>query len=88
MRALTDGTALGSPAGLSVTTDEALQEILSDLEGWRASLPDELQFRGPKTPRNAGTSISLPCRAVASCRRHLLPGRGPATTSVTYDGPL
>ncbi|GJE90761.1 GAL4 and fungal-specific transcription factor domain-containing protein [Phanerochaete sordida] len=43
-----------TPAGLSVTTDEALQGILTDLEGWRAALPEELQFRGPQTPRNAG----------------------------------
>ncbi|EKM55173.1 uncharacterized protein PHACADRAFT_255607 [Phanerochaete carnosa HHB-10118-sp] len=43
-----------SPAGLSVTTDEALQGILTDLEGWRAALPEELQFRGTQTPRNAG----------------------------------
>ncbi|KIP12269.1 hypothetical protein PHLGIDRAFT_82021 [Phlebiopsis gigantea 11061_1 CR5-6] len=43
-----------TPAGLSVTTDEALQGILADLEGWRAALPEELQFRGPRTARNAG----------------------------------
>jgi hypothetical protein len=54
---LTDGTDFGSPAGLSMTTDEALQGILSDLEGWREALPEELQFRGPKTPRNAGMSV-------------------------------
>ena len=67
---LTDGTDFGSPAGLSVTTDEALQGILSDLEGWRAALPEELQFRGPKTPRNAGAFI---LSAVPRCRRHALP---------------
>ena len=45
---------LNSPAGLAVTSDEALQAILEDLETWRASLPDELQFRGPESPRHAG----------------------------------
>ena len=63
---LTDGIVFGSPAGLSVTTDEALQAILTDLEGWRAALPEELQFRGPQTPRNAGTPTSSSGRAAAA----------------------
>ena len=48
-------TRPGSPAGLNVTNDEELRTLLRDLEAWRANLPDDLQFRGPDTPQNAGT---------------------------------
>ena len=49
-----------SPAGLAVTSDEALQAILEDLETWRQNLPEELQFRGPESGRHAGTSRRSP----------------------------
>lgn len=48
----------GSPAGLNVTNDEALYTLLNDLETWKKNLPDNLQFRGPESPRNAGMSSS------------------------------
>ncbi|KAI0082837.1 hypothetical protein K474DRAFT_1655018 [Panus rudis PR-1116 ss-1] len=46
--------AIYTPAGLNVTNDEVLYTILRDLETWKKNLPDDLQFRGPDTPRNAG----------------------------------
>ncbi|KAH8106811.1 fungal-specific transcription factor domain-containing protein [Cristinia sonorae] len=46
--------AIYTPAGLNATTDEELQELLSDLESWKQNLPEDLQFRGPDTPRTAG----------------------------------
>ncbi|KAL6305297.1 fungal-specific transcription factor domain-containing protein [Sparassis latifolia] len=46
--------AIYTPAGLTVTTDDALHSLLSDLETWRNNLPEELQFRGPETPMAAG----------------------------------
>lgn len=48
-----------SPAGLNATTDEELNALLSDLESWKANLPEDLKFRGPETPRNAGTSLVI-----------------------------
>ena len=49
-------TRLGifSPSGLTFTTDAMLHSLLTDLEGWKANLPESLQFRGPDTHRNAG----------------------------------
>ncbi|KAF7796719.1 hypothetical protein EIP86_007902 [Pleurotus ostreatoroseus] len=44
-----------TPAGLAVTSDEALSRILLDLDGWRTNLPEELQFRGPESGRHADT---------------------------------
>ncbi len=32
-----------------------LTTILADLDGWKQRLPEELHFRGPDTPRNAGS---------------------------------
>ncbi|KAH9952103.1 fungal-specific transcription factor domain-containing protein [Amylocystis lapponica] len=43
-----------TPAGLTVTNDEALHALLADLEAWRRNLPEELQFHGPETPQSAG----------------------------------
>jgi len=43
-----------SPSGLTFTTDAMLHSLLTDLEGWKANLPESLQFRGPDTHRNAG----------------------------------
>ncbi|OBZ69223.1 Acetamidase regulatory protein [Grifola frondosa] len=43
-----------TPAGLNMTNDEALHKLLGDIEAWKNNLPDDLQFRGPETPRNAG----------------------------------
>ncbi|KAF7778524.1 transcriptional regulator family: Fungal Specific TF [Agaricus bisporus var. burnettii] len=46
--------AIYSPAGLTFTTDEQLQQLLQDLEEWKRMLPESLKFHGPDTPRNAG----------------------------------
>ncbi|KAK7693747.1 hypothetical protein QCA50_003319 [Cerrena zonata] len=46
--------AIYTPAGLNVTNDEALYTLLNNLETWKKNLPDDLQFRGPESPRNAG----------------------------------
>ena len=45
-----------SPSGLTFTTDEILQALLADLGSWNKNLPDDLQYHGADTPRNAGTS--------------------------------
>ncbi|KAG6860597.1 hypothetical protein C0995_009487 [Termitomyces sp. Mi166 len=42
-----------SPSGLSFTTDDMLYALLSDMEAWKAGLPEQLKFRGPETPRTA-----------------------------------
>jgi len=36
------------------TTDEMLYSLLADLENWKANLPENLKYRGPDTPQNAG----------------------------------
>ncbi|KAK7467298.1 hypothetical protein VKT23_004355 [Stygiomarasmius scandens] len=46
--------AIYTPAGLTVVTDNILNQILTDLEAWRENLPDNLQFKGPETSRTAG----------------------------------
>lgn len=38
------------------TTDEMLYSLLADLENWKANLPENLKYRGPDTPQNAGAS--------------------------------
>ncbi|KAG9318550.1 hypothetical protein JVU11DRAFT_642 [Chiua virens] len=43
-----------SPSGLMFTTDEMLYSLLADLENWKANLPENLRYRGPDTPQNAG----------------------------------
>nr|VWO98038.1 mRNA-capping enzyme subunit alpha (EC (GTP--RNA guanylyltransferase) (mRNA guanylyltransferase) [Ganoderma boninense] len=43
-----------TPAGLTFTSDEELHKLLSDLETWKNNLPDDLQFRGPETPKSGG----------------------------------
>lgn len=43
-----------SPSGLTFTSDEILYELLADMQRWKEGLPDNLRFRGPDTPRNAG----------------------------------
>jgi hypothetical protein len=35
-----------------------LQQLLADMEAWKKNLPESLQYRGPETPRNAGTCFS------------------------------
>ncbi|KAI0723969.1 fungal-specific transcription factor domain-containing protein [Cerioporus squamosus] len=44
-----------TPAGLNMTNDEELHSLLADIEAWKSNLPADLQFRGPDTPRSAGT---------------------------------
>ncbi|KAF5336237.1 hypothetical protein D9758_014368 [Tetrapyrgos nigripes] len=46
--------AISSPAGLTVATDDMLNQIVADLETWRVNLPENLQFRGPETPKAGG----------------------------------
>ncbi|THU82611.1 hypothetical protein K435DRAFT_823172 [Dendrothele bispora CBS 962.96] len=46
--------AIYTPAGLTVVTDDMLNQILTDLEAWRENLPENLQFKGPETSRTAG----------------------------------
>ncbi|KZT09633.1 uncharacterized protein LAESUDRAFT_646138 [Laetiporus sulphureus 93-53] len=48
-----------TPAGLNVTTDEQLHTLLNDIDAWRRNLPDDLQFRGTDTHRNAGLLFML-----------------------------
>ncbi|KAI0318935.1 fungal-specific transcription factor domain-containing protein [Amylostereum chailletii] len=48
-----------SPAGLTLATDEILHQLLSDIESWRANLPEILQFRGPDTSRAGGLLFLL-----------------------------
>ena len=48
--------AVGSPAGLTITNDGELETLLADLESWKVGLPENLQFRGPESPRSAGES--------------------------------
>ncbi|KAF8559642.1 hypothetical protein OG21DRAFT_1549617 [Imleria badia] len=43
-----------SPSGLMFTTDEMLYSLLADLENWKVNLPENLKYRGPDTPQNAG----------------------------------
>lgn len=38
------------------TTDEMLYKLLADLENWKANLPEDLIYRGPDTPQNAGAT--------------------------------
>ena len=45
-----------SPSGLMFTTDEMLYNLLADLENWKANLPENLKYRGPDTPQNAGAT--------------------------------
>ncbi|TFK54750.1 hypothetical protein OE88DRAFT_1642088 [Heliocybe sulcata] len=43
-----------SPSGLTLATDEILYALLADIEAWQANLPENLRFRGPDSPTNAG----------------------------------
>ncbi|KAF4615237.1 hypothetical protein D9613_002634 [Agrocybe pediades] len=43
-----------SPSGLTFMTDDILYELLADMQRWKDGLPEQLQFRGPETPRPAG----------------------------------
>ncbi|KAH7889628.1 fungal-specific transcription factor domain-containing protein [Phlebopus sp. FC_14] len=43
-----------SPSGLMFTTDEMLYNLLADLDNWKTSLPENLKYRGPDTPQDAG----------------------------------
>ncbi|KAI0636701.1 fungal-specific transcription factor domain-containing protein [Trametes polyzona] len=51
--------AIYTPAGLNMTNDEELHSLLADIEAWKDNLPEDLQFRGPDTPRNAGLLFLL-----------------------------
>lgn len=43
------------PSGISSTTDETLHELFNDLKRWKASLPDQLRYKGGlETSRTAG----------------------------------
>ncbi|KAH9484390.1 Acetamidase regulatory protein [Psilocybe cubensis] len=50
-----------SPSGLTFMTDEILYELLADIQRWKEGLPEQLQFRGPNTPRPAGLLHLLYC---------------------------
>ncbi|KAJ3801439.1 fungal-specific transcription factor domain-containing protein [Lentinula aff. detonsa] len=43
-----------TPAGLMVTTDAQLNQILTDLELWKENIPEQLRFKGPESSRAAG----------------------------------
>ncbi|OCF33672.1 hypothetical protein I316_04746 [Kwoniella heveanensis BCC8398] len=43
-----------SPTGLKHATDAQLEGLVTDMEGWKAGLPDELQFKGPSSPHASG----------------------------------
>ncbi|KAF8844890.1 hypothetical protein BDN67DRAFT_942357 [Paxillus ammoniavirescens] len=43
-----------SPSGLMFTTDEMLYSLLTDIENWKANLPENLHYRGPDSSQNAG----------------------------------
>ncbi|CAO1638625.1 unnamed protein product [Sympodiomycopsis kandeliae] len=43
-----------SPTGLMKATDEEITGLLSDIDQWKESLPDEVQYRGPDSPAVAG----------------------------------
>ncbi|KAJ3500496.1 hypothetical protein NLJ89_g9771 [Agrocybe chaxingu] len=43
-----------SPSGLTFTTDDMLEDLLSDMKRWKDGLPDHLKFVGPETSRTAG----------------------------------
>ena len=65
----------GRPAGLNLTNDEELHSLLADIEAWKNNLPSDLQFRGPETPRSAGTSsrpLSQSAPQAARSLPHLL----------------
>jgi hypothetical protein len=44
-----------SPTGLKHATDEQLESLLTDMEGWLVGLPEQLQYRGPESSHAAGT---------------------------------
>lgn len=50
-----------SPSGLMFTTDDMLYSLLSDLESWKKTLPENLQYRGSDTPQDAGLLHLLYC---------------------------
>ena len=58
-RVLSDPDDSPSPSGLTFTTDEMLYSLLADLENWKASLPENLKYRGPDTPQDAGATRNV-----------------------------
>lgn len=42
---------------MTFTTDEQLYKLLSEIESWKAGLPEQLQFRGVSSSRSAGSFI-------------------------------
>ncbi|CAK5264927.1 unnamed protein product [Mycena citricolor] len=43
-----------SPSGLTLVTDDVLHKLLSDIENWKANLPESLRFKGPETSQSGG----------------------------------
>ncbi|KAK2466686.1 hypothetical protein APHAL10511_000944 [Amanita phalloides] len=46
--------AIYSPSGLTFTTNEQLYQLMTDLDAWKAGLPEQLQFKGMSSSRSAG----------------------------------
>lgn len=45
-----------SPTGLKHATDQQLEMLLADMDGWLENLPEVLQYRGPQSSHMAGAS--------------------------------
>ncbi|KDN53384.1 hypothetical protein K437DRAFT_69739 [Tilletiaria anomala UBC 951] len=43
-----------SPTGLMKATDEEITSLLGDIDAWREALPERLQFKGQRSPPEAG----------------------------------
>jgi len=43
-----------SPTGLKHATDEQLETLLADFDGWLRDLPEQLRYKGPGSSHNAG----------------------------------
>ncbi|KIY63059.1 hypothetical protein CYLTODRAFT_382829 [Cylindrobasidium torrendii FP15055 ss-10] len=43
-----------SPTGLTFVQDDILEKLISDIEDWKARLPDSLTYRGVNSPLRAG----------------------------------
>jgi len=43
-----------SPTGLKHATDEQLETLLADFDGWLNDLPEQLRYKGPESSHNAG----------------------------------
>lgn len=56
-----------------VATDELLNQILLDLEAWKANLPTQLRFTGPDSSRIAGMCVAASFDAFTHSSRPALP---------------